>query len=241
MRALRVILAAFLTAIAGAVLSVVASVYLTELYRVSDFEGGRGMLIFFALAPLGFIVGFIIGLVVALRSRGSGFSGFAKAQGIVFGVVIGLAAVVSGILYLAADHPPKLDGKSLALEFERKIPSALKVPAQPSEQTLHASLYANNRDNRYAELDYDKIVSRDGYVFIPGKASLLSQTFNRDLFVSIEGEGGAGQFVKLKLRAKPRKEDEAWSDWTMATERTDLTSVPEAERIAVRYRVQPEE
>jgi hypothetical protein len=186
---LRVIAIAFLTAIAGGILSVVASVYLTELYHVSNFEGGRGMLIFFALAPLGFIVGFIIGLIVALRSRGTGFGGFAKAQGIALGIAIGLAAVVSGILYLAADHPPNFDGKSLAIEFELKIPPTLKLPPQPGEQMLHASLYANNRDNRYAELDYDKITTRDGYVFVPGKASLLSQTFNRDLFVSIEGEG----------------------------------------------------
>jgi len=52
-----VIAIAFLTAIAGGILSVVASLYLTELYHVSNFEGGRGMLIFFALAPLGLIVG----------------------------------------------------------------------------------------------------------------------------------------------------------------------------------------
>jgi MFS family permease len=241
MRALRVILIALLTAVAGAVLSVVASLYLTELYHVSNFEGGRGMLIFFALAPLGLIVGLLIGLVVALRSPGRGFGGFARAQGIALGIAVALTAIVSGVLYLAADHPPKLDGKPLALEFELKIPPPLKVPAQPSEQTLHASLYANNRDNRYALLDYDKIASRDGCVFIPGKASLLSQTFNRDLFVSIEGEGGAGQFIKLKLRAKPRKEDEAWSDWITATEHTDLSPVSEPERIAVRYRVQPEQ
>jgi MFS family permease len=240
-RALRVISIAFLTAVAGGILSVVASLYLTELYHVSNLEGGRGMLIFFALAPLGLIVGFIIGLVVALRSRGAGFGGFAKAQGIALGIAIGLAAIVSGVLYLAADHPPKLDGKPLALEFELKIPAALKLPAQPSEQTLHASLYANNRHNRYAVLDYDKIASRDGYVFVSGEASLLSQTFNRDLFVSIESEGGASQFIKLKLRATPRKEDEAWSDWITATERADLSPVPEPERIAVRYRVQPED
>src|SRR2546423_2139300 len=241
MRALRVIGIALLTAIASAVLAVVASLYLTELYRVSNFEGGRGMLIFFALAPLGLVVGFIIGLVVALRSCGTGFGGFAKAQGVALGIAIGLAAVVSGILYLAADHPPKLDGKPLALEFELKIPPALKLPAQPSVQTLHTSLYANNRDNRYALLDYDKIASRDGCFVVSGKASLLSQTFNRDLLVSIESEGGASQFIKLKLRAKPRKEDEAWSDWMTGTERADLTPVPESERIAVRYRVQSED
>jgi len=199
------------------------------------------MLIFFALTPLGLIVGFIIGLVVALRSPGAGFGGFAKAQGIALGIAIALAAIVSGVFYLAADHPPKLNGKPLALQFELKIPAALKLPAQASEQTLHASLYANNRHNRYALLDYDKIASRDGYVFVPGEASLLSQTFNRDLLVSIESEGGASQFIKLKLRAKPRKEDEAWSDWITATERADLSPMPEPERIAVRYRVQPEE
>ena len=84
---------AFLTAIAGGILSVVASLYLTELYHVSNCEGGRGMLIFFALAPLGLVVGFIIGLVVALRSRGTGFGGFAKAQGIALGIAIGLATL----------------------------------------------------------------------------------------------------------------------------------------------------
>ena len=47
--------------------------------------------------------------------------------------------------------------------------------------------------------------------------------------------------IKLKLRAKPRMGDEAWSDWIPATERADLSPVPESERIAVRYRVQPDE
>ena len=70
------------------------------------------------------------------------------------------------------------------------IPAALKLPAQPSEQTLHASLYANNRHNRYALLDYDKIASRDGYVFVSGEASLLSQTFNRDLLVQSRAREG---------------------------------------------------
>src|ERR1044071_10107771 len=114
MKALRVVTIALRTAIAGAAFSIAASLYLTELYHVSNFEGGRGMLIFFALAPLGFIVGLIIGLIVALLSRGTGFSGFAKAQGIALAVTISLAVIVLGILYLAADHPPTLGGKSLA-------------------------------------------------------------------------------------------------------------------------------
>jgi len=65
---------------------------------------------------------------------------------------------------------------------------------------LHASLYANNRYNRYALLDYDKIASRDGYVFVSGEASLLSQTFNRDLLVSIESEGGESVYQTQAAR-----------------------------------------
>ena len=239
--ALRVISVALLTAIAAGVLAVVASLYLTKLYQVSDFEGGRGMLIFFSLAPLGLVVGFIIGLVVALVTRADGFRGFVKAQGIAVAIALALAAIVSGVLYLAADHPPKLDGKSLALEFELKIPPALKLPAEASVQTLHASLYANNRDNHFATLDYDKIAKRDGYIFVLGKASLLSQTSNRDLLVSVESDGGGSQFIKLNLRANPRKEDEVWSGWVTATEQADLSPVPDGQGIAVRYRVQREE
>ena len=52
---------------------------------------------------------------------------FAKAQGIALGITISLAAIVSSILYLAADHPPTLDGKSLALEFELKSANAEDV------------------------------------------------------------------------------------------------------------------
>lgn len=106
---------------------------------------------------------------------------------------------------------------------------------------MHASLYVSGRDNRYATLDYKAITKRDGYTIILGTASLMSQSFNRELLASLGNEPGATQFIKLKLRAKPQKEDETWSDWIAATEHADLSPVPEAERISVRYRVQPED
>jgi len=94
------------------------------------------MLVFFALAPLGLILGFIIGLVVALRSGGTGFGGFAKAQGIAIEIALGLAAIVSGILFLGGRSSTQtLYGKPLALEFELKISARLKVagPAKCSD------------------------------------------------------------------------------------------------------------
>jgi MFS family permease len=109
-RALRVIAIAFLTALAGGILSVVASLYLTELYHVSNFEGGRGMLMFFARAPLGLVVGFIIGLIIALRSRGTGFGGFAKAQGVALGIAIGLTELFPVFFF----SPPIIHPNSMA-------------------------------------------------------------------------------------------------------------------------------
>jgi len=46
---------------------------------------------------------------------------------------------------------------------------------------------------------------------LPAKRCCFPKRLNRDLLVSIESEGGASQFIKLKLRAKPTKEDEEWS------------------------------
>jgi hypothetical protein len=61
----------------------------------------------------------------------------------------------------------------------------------------------------------------------------------RSLLASIGNEPIASQFVELKLPASPGKEDENWSDWITATQRADLSAIPEPERFAIRYRVQP--
>lgn len=103
---------------------------------------------------------------------------------------------------------------------------------------LRASLYANNRDTRYASIDLKSIRMQDSYVIVSGTAPLMSHSANRSLLASIGNEPDASQFIDLKtLPAAPRNENETWSDWSLATQRVDLTPVPELERIAVRYRV----
>jgi hypothetical protein len=200
-------------------------------------EGQRGMTVIFLFAPLGIIVGFIVGIVVALSARRPGFIGFVKTQGLSILITIGLAIVVSGLCWIAADKPPKINGKNLTLDFELKIPPAIRVPAESAPNNIYASLYASNRDNRLAILDFKSIVRQDGYVIIPGTAELMSHSANRDLLASMGNETGASQFIHLNLPAAPRKEDETWSQWIFATQRADLSPAPEPERIAVRYRV----
>lgn len=237
MRFLRAFAIALITAVVGMFLAVFASDYLTKLYHVSDMEGQRGMTVIFLFAPLGIIVGFIIGIVVALCVRRTGFVGFVRTQGLSILITIGLATIVSGLCWVAADKPPKINSKNLTLDFELKIPAAISVPSESVPNNIYASLYANNRDNRLAILDFKSVARQDGYVIIPGTAELMSHSASRDLLASMGNETGASQFIHLNLPAAPRKEDEMWSQWILATQRADLSPVPEPERMAVRYRV----
>src|SRR6266403_2109187 len=97
MRFLRAFTTDVITAVAGIILAYFASDYLTRLYHVSDMEGRRGMTVIFLFAPLGIIVGFVVGIVVALRARWPGFIGFVKTQALSILVTIALATVVSGL------------------------------------------------------------------------------------------------------------------------------------------------
>jgi MFS family permease len=240
MRFLRAFAIGGITAAVGMFLAIFASDYLTRLYHVPDMEGQRGMAVIFLFAPLGLVVGFVIGVIAALRTRWSGVVGFIKTQGLSIVIIIAIAAAVSGLLWLGADKPPKINGKELVLEFELKIPPAIQIPAELNDDTIRASLYANNRDNRHASIDLKSMTKQDGYVIASGTVALMSHSANRSLLASIGNEPGGSQFIDLKtLPAAPRKENETWSDWTLATQRADLTPVPEPERIAVRYRVRP--
>ena len=70
--------------------------------------------------------------------------------------------------------------------------------------------------------------------------SLSSRTVRLELLAAIGNQPADSQFVELKnLPPAPRKEDEAWSEWTFAAERADLTPIAGPERFAIRYRVHP--
>ena len=227
------------TAIAGMFLAIFTADYLTNLHHVANMEGQRGMMVIFVFAPLGLIVGFIVGLVVDLGTRWPGFVGFIKAQGLSILIACVLAGIVSGVLYFAADKPPKIDGKELTLDFEFRLPPAIQLPAELSEYSLSASLYANGGQNRVAPIDPKSIRKEENGTIVSGTIPIVSHAANRELLASIGNVEGGSQFIPLKLPAAPGKENEAWSDWMFATQHADLTPVPDPERIAVRYRVRP--
>src|SRR5690606_8879142 len=83
-------------------------------YRVSGFEGKAGYAVV-AVALLGGIAGFVIGLVTARVVAASEKPGFLLALGSALGVVVGLAALVLLVARLFADVPPRLGGQEMML------------------------------------------------------------------------------------------------------------------------------
>jgi hypothetical protein len=240
MRILRGLLIALLTAFAGGILAVFVGDYLTKLAHVPEMEGQRGMTVFFLCVPLGVIAGVVIGIIASILTRRQGPVGFFVAQGWALLVLCGIAGLLGGVPYLLSDKPPKIEGKRLELQFELRAPAAFKIPEQPDGYSIRVSLYTNNRQSRFAFIDWNSITKDAEHIIIPGKVPLLTHSKTRSLLASIGNEPVASQFIELKnLPPAPRKEDEAWSDWIFATERADLTPIPDSERFAIRYRVHP--
>jgi hypothetical protein len=80
MRVLRAVFIALLTAFVGCLLAFFVGDYLTRVAHMSDMEGGRGMFVVFVCAPLGILVGSVIGIILSVLVRQQGMAGFFAAQ-----------------------------------------------------------------------------------------------------------------------------------------------------------------
>jgi hypothetical protein len=237
MRFLRAFLVALLTAIVGCVLAFFVGDYLTRLGHMSNMEGGRGMFVVFVCAPLGILVGFVIGIVSSLLIPRQGAVGFFIAQGWSLLIVCALAGLLVGVPYLLSDKPPRIGGKELSLEFELRVPQAFSIPDTPSGDSVRVNLYSGNRETTYAFINWASIKRAPEGAIIPGRVDLLDRNPARSLFAVVGNDPMAGQFITLKLPSNPRLEDEQWSDWIHATPQANLGPIPEPAQFSARYRV----
>jgi hypothetical protein len=238
MRLLRAFFVALLTAVVGCVLAFFVGDYLTRLAHVPEMEGQQAMTVLFLCVPLGILAGLIIGIISAILVRRQGLTGFLSAQGWSLLIVCGLAGLLVGVPYALSDKPPRIDGKRLELQFELRVPATFKIPDQPDGYSIQVSLYIDNRQSRFAFIDWSAITRDAEHIIIPGNVPLLTHSKTRSLLGSIGNEPGGSQFIELKIPPAPTKQDETWSEWIFATQRGgDLSPVPEPERFAVRYRV----
>ena len=230
-----------ITAFIAGILALPVGDYLTRLAHVPEMEGQRGMMVFFFCLPIGIIAGSIIGFVSSFLISRKGAGGFFVAQGWALLVTLAIAILLGGVPYALSDRPPRVDGKRVELQFELRTPPNVEIPKQPDGSSIRVSLYLNDRHSDFAFVDWSSISREADHTTISGRVPIETHSQNRALLAAVGNEAIASQFFALKLPPQPTKEDEAWSDWIFATHRADLSKVPEPERFALRYRVQPTE
>jgi len=204
-RLLRAFFIALFTALVSCVLAFFVGDYLTRLGHMSNMEGGRGMFVVFVCAPLGILVGLVIGIVSSLLVRRQGVAGFFMAQGWSLLIVCAVAGLLVGVPYLLADKPPRIGGKGLSLEFELRVPPQFSIPDMPSGDSVRVSLYSGNRETTDAFIDWASIKRVPEGAIIPGRVHLLDHNPARSLFAVVGNDPMAGQFITLKLPSNPRR------------------------------------
>jgi hypothetical protein len=219
MRVLRALFIALFTAFVGCLLAFFVGDYLSRVAHMSNMEGGRGMFVVFACAPLGILAGLVIGIVSSILVRRQGPAGVFVAQGWSLLIVCSLAGLLAGVPYLLSDEPPTIDGRRLELQFELRAPATFKIPDQLDGYSIRVCLYADNRQNQYAFIDWSRITKDSDHATVPGHVPLLPHSKTRSLLASIGNEPVASQFIELRIPPAPRKEDETWSDSIFATQR----------------------
>jgi hypothetical protein len=232
-RWLRALTVGVLAALVIGVVATIVAALVLDARGMSDFEGERSMFAAMVLGPAGALLGLVAGVAFGQRP-GSGARHVFRQLGLATATMGGVIAAVAIWGLVTADHPPKLDGRKLALEFEVKIPSTSALPPDLSSASFTANLHTTDSDNRFATLEFDKVRTEDGARLLSGAADLYTRTVTRRLLVGT----WPSQVFDIALPASPAQAQFEWSTWIAPTALADLSPVPAAEKFALRYRVQ---
>jgi hypothetical protein len=235
------LLVGLLNGVLGAALTTFAADLGTTWHRVSNMEGGRGMLIAFVYLPLGFIAGVFIGIRVARAREVTTFLAGLTRLGVAGGVTVGLVAAALGLAWLTADHPPTLGGKELDLVFEVRLPPGYPVRDSLRERDFRVGVVVSSSDRAYANLAFDSVRVDGDAVIVPGSARLHSRGY-RTFSVGYDAEPGSErvtQVLDLPLAPSPKRADSTWTDWRPLERWFGGGPVPDEVRAQVRYRIQP--
>jgi len=230
------LLVAFLNALLIGGLTILVADYVTRALKVSDFEGGRGMAVFFFFVPAGLIGGALLGLLGTKFVGAVEWSEFWKAMGAA--ALLGNVGLfgIAGVALLSVVKPPLIDGRYLMLELEFFVPAAKAPAGDPKQAGLQVSLYAGDKDNQYSNIDTARFRMEDGYLVVPATAALNSVSHIHMVSFGTES-GGIRQALELPLAPKPTKADLTWTERMPMREAALKDSKYVYTDLLVRYRV----
>jgi hypothetical protein len=204
-------LPALLVAVLAGALGVVAGglvMYACVLwYRISSFEGKSG----YAIVTVAFLAGvasFVLGLVLARLIPAQGLPGFLKGLAVACAAVLAIAGIAAAVARALADVPPRIGGQELVLELEVRLPEGA---ALAPDFDLHAVVRGVARRSRRGAFRLADARAEGGRTIVPGEVHVFTGRGRRAVSLQLEGRPPSGFLVPLP--ARPKRKQEAWSDW----------------------------
>jgi len=232
-------LLAVLGGIVGALLGWIVTGFVADfvlgLQGMSEREGGRAMVAFFAIAPFGALAGLIAGVWLVLRYHG-GYQGFANLAGRAALVIAGIgAAVALGLwVYIGSDDILAKNGPPPQAKFEVRLPpntakaklEGLSIDLNTTRNTMPATL--------------GEARTEDGRPVIPGEVDLYFRSTSRILVLRVPGE--PERLFVLKLAGNPGAQAEfgPWQrvDYVDDQPQQAPRKAGEGDDYEIRYRVE---
>jgi hypothetical protein len=177
------LLVALITGVCGAILAVPVSDWAMEAHHVSAREGGRACAAVGFFAPLAFVAGSVVGFACGLLLGGSGFAGYLKRQAVALLAIAGLVCAIGGISYVSADHPPLIDGKTLALEIEVRVPTYGQSIDELKADGFGVALVVSASDRDYSDMRWSEATRTEEVITVSAWAPLRSRNARREITV----------------------------------------------------------
>lgn len=192
------VLAGIVGAVAGWLVTGAVTAWIAGLYGISDFEGGRAMVAFLGVGPIGGLISMVVSAWLVLRvGKGRVSRGRTLARlGLVLG---GIAALVgTGIwvrLYTLDTYTNTLPP---TLEFEIRVPAAMPVP-DPSALRIELHTDKNVGESQLADR---WLSAADDHKVIAGSVPLAFKTSSRLLVVFLPDQ--PTRLFRLPLSRDPQ-------------------------------------
>ena len=226
-------LAGMIAAVVGWLVVGAITLWIAGLCGVSDFEGGRGMLAFLGIGPIGGLISMVLAAWLVIRA-GSGTATFESGALRLLAVLAGIAAVVAVGIWIALQMGDTYtDSLPPTLAFEIRIPA---VQPEPDASAVRAQLHTDKNVGE-SRLTGGWETTPEGHV-IAGELSLDFKTSARLLVVALPDQ--PTRLFRLRLARDPASSE--FTQWVRADhidEPKDAQphAAPPDDPMELRYRV----
>lgn len=186
--------------------------------HISSREGAAGYWVVM-IALLAAIVSLIVGVCI---SRGWLLStpNFWSALGATVGIALAGTLLVTGLIWVATDHPPKIDGRPIEIDAELRFPPGTSL-GSVKRANGYATIFrvAANESSGMGYFDFETAHDVDGRITLPVTMELSTSSAKKLFYISFTDKSGRPDLLfPMDFGSKPAAKDFEWSAWLAPTQ-----------------------